>query len=117
VACFVGAGVWVAVGVALGPGLVMSLKMDPRTLVMGSVAGWRPSGETPDASPGSNDGRLSVAAWACVAGRDRNRQIPPLAIANRAARRMTRRVLGFDIDNSQPPETHPCHPAARPVGY
>jgi hypothetical protein len=95
--------------------LVTSLKMDPRRPVMGSVAGWRPS-ETPDASPESTDGWLSVAAWACVAGRDRSRQIPPLAIANRAARRMTR-VLGFDIDNSQPPETHPCHPAARPVGY
>jgi hypothetical protein len=61
VACFVGAGVWVAAGVGLGPELVMSLRMDPRTPVMGSVAGWRPP-ETPDASPESNDGRLSVAA-------------------------------------------------------
>jgi hypothetical protein len=41
-----------------------------------------------------------------------SRQIPPLAIANLAARR----VFGFDIDNSQPPETHACHPDARPWG-
>ena len=90
--------------------------MDPRRPVTGSVTAWMPP-ETPDVRPESNDGWLTVAASACSAERDRSKQIPPPAIANRAARRMTRRVFGFDIDNSQSPGTHPCHLDARPVGY
>jgi hypothetical protein len=72
--------------------------------VTGSATAWMPP-EMPDVSPESNDGGPSVAALACRAERDRSKQIPPLAIANRATRRMTRRAFGFDIDNSQSPGT------------
>ena len=59
-------------------------------------------------SPESNDGWPTVAASACSAGNDKSKQIPPVVIANRVTRRMTRRVFGFDIDNSKSPgNSHP----------
>jgi hypothetical protein len=42
-------------------GSVTELTMDPRRPVTGSVTAWRPP-ETPDVSPESNDGWLTVAA-------------------------------------------------------
>src|ERR1700733_2066859 len=57
----------------------------------------------PDVSPVSGDGSPPVAALACVAGSDRSRQTPPPAIAHLAIRSVTRRVFGFDIDDSLSP--------------
>jgi hypothetical protein len=72
---------------------------DPRAPVTGVVtASTAP--ERPDVIPESGDGWSSVAAWACVAGSDRSKHIPPPAIADLATRSATRRVFGFDIDNS-----------------
>jgi hypothetical protein len=89
-------------GAVLVTGSVTELTTDPRAPVTGSVtASMTP--ETPDVSPESNDGEPIVAALACVADSDRSRQIPPLAVATCATRRVTRRVLGFDIDHSQSP--------------
>jgi hypothetical protein len=100
------AGTWVTVGAALVTVWVRELTTDPRVPVIGSVTVWT-APETPDVSPESKDGWGSFAARACVAvsvaGSDRSTQIPPLAIANLATRSATRRVLGFDIDNSQSP--------------
>jgi hypothetical protein len=108
----------VTVGTVLLTGSVSELTTDPTALVTGSVTAWMPS-ETPDVNPESSDGWPMVAALACLAGRDRSKQIPPLVIANRAVRRMTRRVFGFDIDNSPVPsrrDTRACQPTARPAG-
>jgi hypothetical protein len=80
-------------------GSVTVLTMDPRRPVTGSVTSWRPP-ETPEVTPESNDGWLTVAACACSAGRDSSTQIPPPAIV---ARTMTRRAFGFGIDSSQSP--------------
>jgi hypothetical protein len=52
-----------AVGAELVNGSVAELTSDPTTPVTGSVTAWR-SPETPDVSPDSNEGRLSVAALA-----------------------------------------------------
>jgi hypothetical protein len=92
VAWLAGASACATAGTVLVTGSVTELTRDPRTLV----------------SPESSGGWLPVAASAWVAVSDRSKQIPPLAIANRAARRMTRRVLGFGIDNSRSRETTPA---------
>jgi hypothetical protein len=92
VAWFAGASACATAGTVLVTGSVTELTRDPRTLV----------------SPESSGGWLPVAASAWVAVSDRSKQIPPLAIANRAARRKARRVLGFDIDNSRSRETTPA---------
>jgi hypothetical protein len=76
------------------------LATDPSVPVTGSVTAWI-TPETPDVSPESSVGWPSVAACACCAGSDRSRQMPPLAMANLAARRMMRRLFGFDIDSSR----------------
>ena len=105
VAWLAAADVWLAAGVLLVCGLSRVLTTDPRALVTGSVTVWR-TPETPDVTPESVDGWLPVAAWAGWARNARNSQIPPLAMANLAARRIrrtTRRVLGFDIGSSQSP--------------
>ena len=96
-----------AVGAVLVTGSVTELTMDPRVPVTGSVtASMAP--ETVDVSPESNDGWPTVAASACSAGNDKSKQIPPVVIANRVTRRMTRRVFGFDIDNSKSPGNSPA---------
>ena len=100
VTCFVDAGACATVGTVLVTGSVTVLTMDPTTPVTGAVTAWM-APAAPVVSPDSNGGGSPVAAWACFAGSDRTRQIPPPAIAHRAARRMTRRVFGFDIDNSR----------------
>jgi hypothetical protein len=105
VAWLAAADVWLDAGVLLVCGLSRVLTTDPSALVTGSVTGWR-TPETPDVTPEIVDGRLPVAAWAGWARSARNSQIPPVAMANLAARRIrrtTRRVLGFDIGSSQSP--------------
>jgi hypothetical protein len=97
-------------------GLVAVSTMDPSAPVTGPVTDWRPFA-TPDVSPESSDGCPMVAASACRAGIDRSKQIPQPAIVSGAARRTTRRLFGFDIDNSQSPGTHPCRTDARLVRY
>jgi hypothetical protein len=60
---FVAADDWATVGAELVNGSVAELTSDPTTPMTGSVTVWRPP-ETPDVSPDSNEGRLSVAALA-----------------------------------------------------
>jgi hypothetical protein len=60
---FVAADDWATVGAELVNGSVVELTSDPTTPMTGSVTAWRPP-ETPDVSPDSNEGRLSVAALA-----------------------------------------------------
>jgi hypothetical protein len=60
---FVAADDWATVGAELVNGSVAELTSDPTTPMTGSVTAWRPP-ETPDVSPDSNEGRLSVAALA-----------------------------------------------------
>jgi hypothetical protein len=89
---------------------------DPRAPVTGAVTAWT-APERPDVSPESGDGWPPGAAWACVAGSDRSKQIPPLAIANLATRSATRRVFGFDIDNSLSPGNSRLPFGCPAVGY
>jgi len=88
-------------------GSATELTTEPRTLVTGSVTAWMPL-DTPEVSPESNDGWLTVAASACCAGRDSSKQIPPPAIPNRATRRMTRCVFGFDMTTPSRRELSPA---------
>jgi hypothetical protein len=93
-----------AVDVTPVAGWVTELTMDPSVLVTGSVTEFT-TPETVAVTPESSDGWPLVAAWACAVGTARRNAVPPVAIANPAARRTVRRVFGLDIDNSSHRET------------
>ena len=117
VAWLAAADVWLDAGVLLVCGLSRVLTTDPSALVTGSVTGWR-TPETPDVTPESVDGRLPVAAWAGWARSARNSQIPPLAMANLAARRNPENDAACTrLRHRQLPVAGKLTPAVRMPGY